>query len=311
MAHGQPLWPGRNGEALVGRSMTRNAGESMDVAELARLLDHAALEAGDIEESPVFDDVCMSLDGEDIDAAVNGIMQNALRSLLSLMTPEKMLECGHVVKTCRDELLQSCRRHLEQMERGAGSMQSCQREYEYRLAGLFGFDAWLCKRAHPEWSLEKVRRAVVQLHRADLARMGWFSTAVKALHAKFPDIDKGELSDALQEIPDLAWSHRARVSEAMKELSREFPEIEPALILDRRGGDRDVHGCVSAEQLLADYQAMRDEERAKPPSERCRVKGPGGIFHKLACRYGIRGNDGKPSWMEVHRRIYRHKKKCR
>lgn len=145
---------------------------------------------------------------------------------------------------------------------------------------------------------------IFELRVAD--QQGFDLTCVKML---CPEMTHDDLAQAMTLMGYTGYSHRARSSERLKRFSERFPMFQSLLNFDARGGDRDKHGVVSGEKLLADYEAMRAEEMAKPPPERLRAKGQNGIYHKLACRYGIRGLDGKPSWCEVEKRLTRHKKK--
>jgi hypothetical protein len=275
------------------------------LTEMTRRLDEAAVESGQVAANPVVDEVCDALDGADFETVVGAIMRSALRNLLPMVNEERYRECGQLVKACRDDIVAAYGR-TETKDRDIRVVY--QRELEYRLADLGGSDAWLWKKTHPDWSHEKVRAAVTQMHQADLARLDWFGAAVRALSARFPWLSEEIFRETLRQIPELAWAHRARITEALKALGERFPEVAEAIVLDNRGGNREVHGCVSGEKLLADYEEMRAEEKAKPPKERLRVKGVGGIYHRLACRYGIRGAKGQPSWREVENRLVRHKK---
>ena len=279
--------------------------ESLSLTEMTRHLDRAGVESGQVEENPVLAEVCETLDGTDFESSMNAIMRNALKSLFRVAKQEHLLDCAKIVKACRDDVREAYRRD----HGGDRDIQNVyRREYEYRLSGLLGFDLWLWKKTNPNLSLEKVRSAVVAMHRIDLARMDWFNAAIKALSVRFPWLTEATFREVLMQIPEIALAHRARVTEELQALARQFPEVEDVIILDRRGGNRDAHGCVSGEKLLADYEEMRAEERAKPPKERLRQMGVGGIYHKLACRYGIRGRNGRPSWRAAEKRVVEQKK---
>lgn len=134
---------------------------------------------------------------------------------------------------------------------------------------------------------------------------GFDLTCIKLL---CPDMTHDDLAEAMTAMGHAGLGHRARSYERLKIFVARFPMFQALLNFDARGGDREKHGVVSGEKLLADYEAMRADEKAKPPAARLRAKGHGGIYHKLACRYGIRGRDGKPSWAEVQNRLMRWKK---
>ena len=128
---------------------------------------------------------------------------------------------------------------------------------------------------------------------------------VVVLKTLCPDMTHDDLAQAMTAMDHAGWSHRARSREAVKRLVERFPQLEALLVFDKRGGDR--HTRVSGAALLAEYDRMVQEERAKPRVQRRPVKRDGSICHELACRYGIRGRDGKPSWRAVEIRIIRAK----
>lgn len=124
---------------------------------------------------------------------------------------------------------------------------------------------------------------------------------VVVLKTLAPDMTHDDLAQAMTVLGNAGWSHRARSREAVKRLVERFPQLDCLLTFDKRGGNR--HQKVTSCTLLAEYDKMAAAEEVKPRADRRPKLREGSICHELACRYNIRGRDGKPSWMAVEKRI--------
>ena len=143
-------------------------------------------------------------------------------------------------------------------------------------------------------------RKLLELRVAD--PKGFDFTVLKTL---CPDMTHDDLAQAMTAMGNAAWSNRARSREAVKRLVERFPALEALLTFDRRGGNR--HQKVSGSMLVVEFDRMVAEEQQKPREQRRPIKRGGSICHELACRYAIKGRDGKPSWTAVWVRVQREK----
>jgi hypothetical protein len=148
--------------------------------------------------------------------------------------------------------------------------------------------------------LLKALRKLLELRVAD--PKGFDVTVLKTL---CPEMTHADLAEAMTALHHAGWAHRARSREAVKRLAERFPELAALLRFDRRGGDRHVR--VSGAVLLAEYERMVALERVKDRASRRAATRAGSICYELACRFNIRGRDGKPSWVAVENRIRRAK----
>lgn len=128
--------------------------------------------------------------------------------------------------------------------------------------------------------LLQAMRKLLELRVAD--PKGFDVTVLKTL---CPEMTCADLAEAMTALHHAGWSHRARAQEAVKRLAERFPQLARLLRFDRRGGDR--HAKVTHQAMAA---ALAELVGSLP------LCGPSGVYYRLACMFGIRGRDGKPSW---------------
>ena len=137
--------------------------------------------------------------------------------------------------------------------------------------------------------LLQAMRKLLELRVAD--PKGFDVTVLKTL---CPDMTHNDLAQAMTALHHAGWSHRARSREAVKRLVERFPALAGLLSFDRRGGDR--HAKPTRRAMA---EAFAELAGTRP------LSGPAGVYHELACRFGIRGRDGRPSWMAAKKRCQR------